>query len=79
MSEEVTRRTPDPLAEKIRELEEAKRILEDVEVQGTLGCRPGTDRSGRKLVPDGEGVDRHTSERMDDREASRQAPRVRVD
>jgi phage-related minor tail protein len=33
MSEEVTNRTQDPLAEKIRELEEAKRILEDVEVK----------------------------------------------
>jgi len=33
MSEEVTKRTQDPLAEKIRELEEAKRILEDVEVK----------------------------------------------
>ena len=31
MSEEVTKRTQDPLAKKIRELEEAKRILEDVE------------------------------------------------
>lgn len=37
MSEEVTRRTPDPLAEKIRELEEAKRILEDVEVKALSG------------------------------------------
>ena len=31
MSEEVTKRTQDPLMEDIRELEEAKRILEDVE------------------------------------------------
>ena len=33
MSEEVTKRTQDQLAEKLRELEEAKRILEDVEVK----------------------------------------------
>jgi len=33
MAEEVTKRTQDPLAEKIRELEEAKRIVEDVEVK----------------------------------------------
>jgi len=37
MSEEVTKRTQDPLAEKIRELEEAKRILEDVEVKALSG------------------------------------------
>ena len=30
MSKEVTKRTQDPLPEKIRQLEEAKRILEDV-------------------------------------------------
>ena len=37
MSEEVTKRTQDPLAEKIGELEEAKRILEDVEVKALSG------------------------------------------
>jgi hypothetical protein len=37
MSEEVTKRTQDPLAAKIRELEEAKRILEDVEVKALSG------------------------------------------
>jgi hypothetical protein len=37
MSEEVTKRTQDPLAVKIRELEEAKRILEDVEVKALSG------------------------------------------
>jgi hypothetical protein len=37
MSEEVTKRIQDPLAEKIRELEEAKRILEDVEVKALSG------------------------------------------
>jgi len=37
MSEEVTKRTQDPLSEKIRELEEAKRILEDVEVKALSG------------------------------------------
>src|SRR5215208_4310673 len=37
MSEEVKKRTQDPLSEKIRELEEAKRILEDVEVQALSG------------------------------------------
>jgi DNA-binding HxlR family transcriptional regulator len=37
MSEEVTKRTQDPLAEKIRELEEAKRILQDVEVKALSG------------------------------------------
>jgi hypothetical protein len=37
VSEEVTKRTQDPLAEKIRELEEAKRILEDVEVKALSG------------------------------------------
>src|SRR5215213_2869321 len=37
MSEEVTKRPQDPLAEKIRELEEAKRILEDVEVKALSG------------------------------------------
>ncbi len=33
MSEEVTKRTQAPLAEKVRQLEEAKRILEDVEAK----------------------------------------------
>ena len=37
MSEEVTKRTQDSLAEKIRELEEAKRILKDVEVKALSG------------------------------------------
>ena len=37
MSEEVTKRTQDPLAKKIRELEEAKRILEDVEATTLSG------------------------------------------
>ena len=37
MSEEVTKRTQDSLAGKIRELEEAKRILEDVEVKALSG------------------------------------------
>ena len=37
MSEEVKKRTQDPLAEKIRELEEAKRIVEDVEVKALSG------------------------------------------
>ena len=37
MSEEVTKRTQDPLSEKIRKLEEAKRILEDVEVKALSG------------------------------------------
>ena len=37
MSGKVTKRTRDPLAEKIRELEEAKRILEDVEVKALSG------------------------------------------
>lgn len=37
MSEEVTKRTQDPLAEKIRELEQAKRILEEVEVKALSG------------------------------------------
>jgi len=37
MSNEVTKRTRDPLLEKIRELEEAKRILEDVEVKALSG------------------------------------------
>ena len=37
MSEEVTKRSQDPLVEKIRELEEAKRILEDVEVKALSG------------------------------------------
>jgi len=37
MSEEITKRTQDPLAEKMRELEEAKRILEDVEATTLSG------------------------------------------
>ena len=37
MSEEVTKRTQNPLSENIRELEEAKRILEDVEVKALSG------------------------------------------
>src|ERR687889_326499 len=37
MSEEVAKRPQDPLVEKIRELEEAKRILEDVEVKALSG------------------------------------------
>lgn len=34
---EVTKRTQDPLTEKIRELEEAKRVLEDVEIKALSG------------------------------------------
>jgi hypothetical protein len=37
MSEEVTKQTQDPLSEKTRELEEAKRILDDVEVKALSG------------------------------------------
>jgi hypothetical protein len=37
MSEEVTKRTQEPLSEKIRELEAAKRILEDVETTTLSG------------------------------------------
>src|SRR4051812_36179810 len=37
MPEEVTNRTQDPLSEKIRELDEAKRILEDVEIKALSG------------------------------------------
>ena len=37
MSEEVTKRTRDPLAEKIQELEEAKRVLEGVEIKALSG------------------------------------------
>src|SRR5215213_4954825 len=37
MSEEVKKRLQDPLSGKIRELEEAKRILEDVEVKALSG------------------------------------------
>ena len=37
MSEEVTNRTHESLSEKVRELEEAKRILEDVEVKALSG------------------------------------------
>ena len=37
MSEEVTKRTQNPLSENIRELEEAKRILEDVEATTLSG------------------------------------------
>jgi len=37
MSEDVAKRTQDSLAEKIRELEEAKRILEDVEINALSG------------------------------------------
>ena len=37
MAEEVTKRTQEPLAEKIRELEAAKRILEDVEAKALSG------------------------------------------
>ena len=37
MSEEITKRTQDPLSEKIRELEEVKRILEGVEVKTLSG------------------------------------------
>ena len=40
MSEEVTKRTQDPLAEKSRELEAAKRILKDVEVKALSGVAP---------------------------------------
>jgi hypothetical protein len=37
VSEEVTKRKQDPLAEKIRELEATKRILEDVEIKALSG------------------------------------------
>jgi hypothetical protein len=37
MSEEVTNRTQESLSGKVRELEEAKRILEDVEVKALSG------------------------------------------
>jgi hypothetical protein len=37
MAEEVTKRTQDPLADQIRELEEATRLLEDVEIKALSG------------------------------------------
>src|SRR5918994_2135382 len=49
MSEEVTKRTQDPLSEKIRELEEAKRILEDVEVKALSGVALALTEAAERL------------------------------
>ena len=49
MSEEVKKRTQDPLSEKIRELEEAKRILEDVEVKALSGVALALTEAAKSL------------------------------
>ena len=49
MSEEVTKRTQDPLAEKIRELEEAKRILEDLEAKTLSGVALALTEAAQSL------------------------------
>ena len=50
MSEEVTKQTQDPLAEKIRELDEAKRILEDVEVKTLSGVAQALTEAAESLA-----------------------------
>src|SRR5919112_4342972 len=50
MAEEVTKRTQDPLAENIQELEEAKRILEDVEVKALSGVAQALTEAAESLA-----------------------------
>ena len=50
MVEEVTKRPQDPLAQKIRELEEAKRILEDVEVKALSGVALALTEAAESLA-----------------------------
>jgi hypothetical protein len=62
MSEEVTKRTQDSLAEKIRELEEAKRILEDVEVKALSGVALALTEAAESLA--------HTAKDLSDMRAT---------
>src|SRR5215207_10904006 len=50
MAEEVTKRTRDPLTEKIRELEEVKRILEGVEVKTLSGVALALTEAAESLA-----------------------------
>ncbi len=59
---EVTKRTQDPLAEKIRELEEAKRILEDVEVKALSGVALVLTKAAERLS--------HTAKELTDMRAT---------
>src|SRR5829696_3943537 len=49
MAKEVAERTGDPLAEEIRELEEAKRILEDVEIKALSGVALALTEAAERL------------------------------
>src|SRR5829696_5966214 len=49
MAKEVAERTGDPLAEEVRELEEAKRILEDVEVKALSGVALALSEAAERL------------------------------
>jgi len=49
MSEELKKRTQDPLAQQIRELEDAKRILEDVEVKALSGVALALTEAAKSL------------------------------
>src|SRR4051812_48390340 len=62
MSEEVTKQTQDPLAEKIRELEEAKCILEDVEIKALSGVALALTEATESLS--------HTAKELTDIQAS---------
>jgi len=72
MSEEVTKLTQDPLAEKIRELEEAKRILEDVEVKALSGVALALTEAAESLSRTAKDLaDIHPTEWMTAEQAAR--------
>jgi|SRR5215217_7291798 len=62
MLEEVTKRTQEPLSEKLRELEEAKRILEDVEVKALSGVALALTEAAESLA--------HTAKNLADMRAT---------
>ena len=72
MSEKVTKRTREPLAEKIQELEEAKRILEDVEVKALSGVALALTEAAESLAHTAKGLaDMRASEWMTAEQAAR--------
>jgi len=72
MSKEVTKRTQDPLSGKIRELEEAKRILEDVEIKALSGVALTLTEAAESLSRTAkELTDRQASEWMTAEQAAR--------
>ena len=72
MSEEVTKRTQDPLVKKIGELEEAKSILEDVEVKALSGVALALTEAAENLSQTAKDLaDMRSSEWMTAKQAAR--------